>query len=731
MALTYGYFNSIGGDRKYTAETMSKYFSGIISRGVLQNYANKFQVLANSDLTVQVSTGKAYFTNGQWVENDAIINLTLDAASVSLSRIDRIVLRKDTSENLRNVSLVIKNGTPASAPIAPALENSDFVEELSLCQILISPNATSINQSNITDERPNNTLCGFTHQLFDQVETTDLFAQYDTAFNDWFTDVKETLTSATMVRQYTNTYTTVAQDQKVIPIDIAQFNVNLDILNVYVNGLKLVQDVDYTKAASTITLALGVDTNTQIEFQVLKSVDSSDVVTVIDQVAELQTDVAILKENAMSKLVRQYTNTYITATQDQKVIPINIAQFNVNLDILNVYVNGLKLVQDVDYTKTASTITLALGVDINTQIEFEVLQSVDDTEAATIVSQVAELQTDVSNIKKYTYYCNGSNDNKLLTEICEEFLESTGIYNNHSKLTIDVIGQFGIDTSILYDGEEGKIYSLAIVNATNKELNLDFAHCDTITAKGAFMYAQGVTIRNLSVKHANNINDSDIYTLSGFNTTFENCNITGQYNGGDCSAIYLNNSKALNCTIDVISAGLIYGFNGSNSIMDNCDVNVESTALSAYGANVSSSYGNNCKFKGITSSTATDASGNGGIGGGNYSNCIFEGFGGLKGHGFYLRSGYLANISNCIFRGYTKDSTNGLGVGFITAAGDASTIFLHGINCNQVSVTSYSQTASMNIAGGYGVYDGLFYAAPTIYNTENVVSHGSYNRNRV
>ena len=108
MALNYGYFNSVGGDRKYDAETMSSYFSGIISKGVLQNYANKFQVLAGSGMTVRVSTGKAYFTNGQWVENDAIINLTLDISSSLLSRIDRIVLRRDNSDSARNVSIVIK-----------------------------------------------------------------------------------------------------------------------------------------------------------------------------------------------------------------------------------------------------------------------------------------------------------------------------------------------------------------------------------------------------------------------------------------------------------------------------------------------------------------------------------------------------------------------------------------------------------------------------------------------
>ena len=470
--------------------------------------------------------------------------------------------------------------------------------------------------------------CGFTHQLFDQVDTTDIFAQYDTAFNEWFSNVKETLATATLIRQYTSSYT--------------------------------------------------------------------------------------------------------TETQDQTVIPINISQFNINLDILNVFINGLKLIQGVDYTKDATTITLNLGVDTGTQIEFEVFKSIDGSEAETVINQVIELQNEVSKIEKYTYYCNGDNDNKLLTELCNDYLESSGIHNANNKLTIDVVGKFGINSSIIYEGEEGKTYSLAIVNTTdNKELCLDFSHCDIITPTGALMYAQGVTIRNLSAKHSNKTSDSDIYTLSGFLATFENCSITGQYNGGTCSAMNLNTSKALNCTINVVSAGTIYGFSGSDAIMDNCNVTVKSTATSAYGTGATSSRANNCNFKGITTATATDSSGNGGLCCGSYSNCLFEGFGGLKGHGFYLRTGYLANISNCVFRGYTADSTSGLGIGFITATGDANTVILHGINCNQLAVSGYSQTGSMNIAGGYGVYDGLFYTSPTIYDTSNVVSHGAFNRNRV
>ena len=395
------------------------------------------------------------------------------------------------------------------------------------------------------------------------------------------------------------------------------------------------------------------------------------------------------------------------------------------------YVSGVRLINGIDYTKYEDYIVLTKPVDINTQIEFEVLRSVDGSEAETIIGEVESLQIETAKANKYNYYCNGTNDNKLLTELCEQFIENTGMFGSQNKLTINVIGNFGVDTNILYDGEESKVYSMALVNTTNRELCLDFSNCDTITPKGAFMYAQNAVIKNLSLKHANNVLDNDIYSLSGFNAMFDSCTITGAYSGGTSTAMYLNSSRAVNCKINVTSNGMIYGFNGVSFILDNCDVEVISSAVSAYGISSTNARANNCNFKGTTSSTATDASGNGGIGGGTFTNCLFEGFGGLKGHGFFLRASNLANMSNCVFRGYTKDSTSGTAIGFITASDAGNTVILHGINCNQVAVTGYSQLASMNITNGNGVYDGLFYTAPTIYNAENVVALGSYNRNRV
>jgi hypothetical protein len=193
MAIRYGYFNSVNGDRKYSADDISNYFVKLISNGVFATPANAMQVQENSGMNVQVSAGWA-FINCKWLSNDAPYILTIDAADVALNRIDRVVVRLNSASDTRNITIAVVKGTPASSPTAPALTRSGGVYELSLAQVLITAGATSISQSAITDERADTSVCGFVTGLIDQIDTTNLFAQFTVAFEQWFNEMKDQLT---------------------------------------------------------------------------------------------------------------------------------------------------------------------------------------------------------------------------------------------------------------------------------------------------------------------------------------------------------------------------------------------------------------------------------------------------------------------------------------------------------------------------------------------------------
>lgn len=161
MAILSGYYDSINGDRKYNASTMSKYFSGLFTRGVLQNYKGKFVVKATEGMSIKVPTGKAFFSDGKWIENTADITLTLDASDIVLNRIDSIVLRNDKNEAKRKAEIVLKKGTPAASPVPPGVEETNsYVEELLICNIRVDKLTENITQSNITNTIPNTDVCG-------------------------------------------------------------------------------------------------------------------------------------------------------------------------------------------------------------------------------------------------------------------------------------------------------------------------------------------------------------------------------------------------------------------------------------------------------------------------------------------------------------------------------------------------------------------------------------------
>lgn len=307
MAIYSGYFNSINGDRKYNAETMSQYFKGLISKGVLEGYANKFVVQATNGMNISVATGKAYFSDGKWIESDSIVTLPLKASDVVLDRIDRVVLRKDNTESSRSCGIYIKTGTPASEPVAPEVVSDESVEELSLATIYVGKLSESITQLFITDTRADSSVCGFVQGLINQVDISDLFYKYalqfqlqtmnmETEFDDWFTNVRNTLSTSTLVREFTQRVVTTEVDQTVIPFNMANYNPTLDILEVYINGLRLLVGEEYTLGTNQITLIKPLDIDQIVEFVVFKSTDGYKAETVIDRVEILVEQMAQTRE---------------------------------------------------------------------------------------------------------------------------------------------------------------------------------------------------------------------------------------------------------------------------------------------------------------------------------------------------------------------------------------------------------------------------------------------------
>jgi hypothetical protein len=295
MAVSSGFFNSIDGDRTYNADQMSTYFKGLISDGVYENVGSRLRITNGNGMSVNVGTGRAVVLS-RWVENDAELNLTLDAADVQYNRIDAIAVRLDLTESGRTVSIVVKKGTNAANPEPPARSTGADVYELYLATVSVPKGTTAVTQDLITDLRPSD-QCGWVTGLVEQVDTSDLYAQWAAAyaayyaqstatfdayfaqkqqeFETWFEHLTEQLNVDTTLHQYQNTVT-VSGTASTVTVGISDYDSAADLLSAYSNGILLVEGVDYTisgtGATAQIRLTNPLTGTNDITFVVIKSV---------------------------------------------------------------------------------------------------------------------------------------------------------------------------------------------------------------------------------------------------------------------------------------------------------------------------------------------------------------------------------------------------------------------------------------------------------------------------
>ena len=150
MSVTYGFYNSVNGDRKYDAVQVSSMFAGLILDGVFEAIGTKFEVKATTGLALTVGIGKAWFNN-TWTLNDAVLPITAPEAEVLLDRIDAIVIDVDSSESVRANEIKYITGTPASTPTKPTLLHTNTHNQYALCYISRTGGSTAIAQSDITN----------------------------------------------------------------------------------------------------------------------------------------------------------------------------------------------------------------------------------------------------------------------------------------------------------------------------------------------------------------------------------------------------------------------------------------------------------------------------------------------------------------------------------------------------------------------------------------------------
>lgn len=147
-------------DRAITAEDERHFNKLRYKNGIfIESTSNSdLQVVPGNGMSVVVKPGGCHI-EGALGYNDNDITLNLDPSNSSLPRIDRVVLRFNTSVEVRSIMAYVKTGTMSSNPQPPELTRQGNLYELGLADITIPKGATYISAANIRDTRMIDNIC--------------------------------------------------------------------------------------------------------------------------------------------------------------------------------------------------------------------------------------------------------------------------------------------------------------------------------------------------------------------------------------------------------------------------------------------------------------------------------------------------------------------------------------------------------------------------------------------
>lgn len=422
MALRSGFYNAmfVNGDydRKYNADDYRNVFAAFLKDGVRRSGADDFKVTA-SGLELTVNLGYA-ICGGRWCHLDANHTITGITPPVGdYSRIDAVVLRVDENEATRAAEIIYREGT-TGANVGPSKDTSSGVSELILAYITVMPLASSVT---VEDLRANADFCGW---VTTPVGYDDYFESLDAKFYEFLNERKDRLASVTMFKQYV--WRTVLEAQATaVAFDIPQYDsTGVDIIEVYTNGIRETEGVNYTLNESVVTFipngGNGIKTaGTEIVVVCYKSIDGTGLGTVADEVTQLQNDVA------------------------------------------------------------------ALG-----------------------------------NVSQYNYICTGLNDNHALSEIAQTFLSGA---NDATTMTINVHGKMGVTSAAAGLGTAGspyKWFNFGLATTTSRRICFDFGNCSqidfTCPAGTQNIIFSGLNVYVKNAKMRITANDTDTVCV-GFDST--------------------------------------------------------------------------------------------------------------------------------------------------------------------------------------------------------------------
>lgn len=172
MSHNSGFFPSANGDREYNADDFRKFVMSFVGDGLTRINGNEsgFEVIAENPASMNVVVGKgSAIIKGSWLNPDSDTTISIPTASSSGNRYDAIVLEFNNTVGTRAVTISVVQGTASANPDYPDMIDTDSIKQLPIAYVYVGIGVTSIDDSNIIDNRGTNS-CPYASATMDRQE---------------------------------------------------------------------------------------------------------------------------------------------------------------------------------------------------------------------------------------------------------------------------------------------------------------------------------------------------------------------------------------------------------------------------------------------------------------------------------------------------------------------------------------------------------------------------------
>lgn len=193
MALTYGFYSSTNGDRKYSADQFGSLFEGIITNGIFMGIGKALEVTAGSTvaetgLYVTVKSGRCWF-NHTWLDNTDDYRVSIDPPDALYDRMDAIVVEVDKTPGVRKTSIKAIKGIPARSPQRPTLYATPEKSQFALAYIRVTRGIPNIFGYNIVNNR-GSVSCPWITGPLKTLDSSSITRTWNDEWARWYQDIQ-------------------------------------------------------------------------------------------------------------------------------------------------------------------------------------------------------------------------------------------------------------------------------------------------------------------------------------------------------------------------------------------------------------------------------------------------------------------------------------------------------------------------------------------------------------